>query len=411
MTTNLQSWQRSTIRNQMARYRRAQEDYYVSGKPLVTLEDGAQAFSLVSPPLGSPAARRRVRRIVDTMAHTGASSQPLAIRTPHVVTVAVTYACQCACAHCSAVDYQQDTSRTGTSLTTVELTDAIAQAVDLGATCVILTGGEPLLFGGLRDVIASVDRSRSVCTIFTNGEFLVEGTVAELKAAGLYGVFVSLDDADAARHDTHRGRPGLWEKATAGLQRCQQAGILTGISTYVTREKLVGGEMDRMMDVARALGVLEVFLFDVIPTGRLSGQRDCLLSDREAEQIVEFRRKYTSRPDYPRIVHQTMFASIAYPCVAEGCPAAMVQVHVRANGDVSPCDFTPCSFGNIREQPLKEIWDAMAASSLYARPSARCRLSRPDFWVELDNLARVSSCARQGARGAASERPSASAAS
>jgi MoaA/NifB/PqqE/SkfB family radical SAM enzyme len=82
-----------------------------------------------------------------------------------------------------------------------------------------------------------------------------------------------------------------------------------------------------------------------------------------------------------------MFASIAYPCVAEGCPAAMVQVHLRANGDVSPCDFTPYSFGNIRNKSLREIWESMAGSPLYAEPSARCRLSRPDFWVKLDEIA------------------------
>jgi MoaA/NifB/PqqE/SkfB family radical SAM enzyme len=141
------------------------------------------------------------------------------------------------------------------------------------------------------------------------------------------------------------------------------------------------------MDVARDLGVLEVFLFDVIPTGRLSDQRECLLTDGEAAQIVGFRQKYMEKADYPRIVHQTMFASIAYPCVAEGCPAAMVQVHLRANGDVSPCDFTPYSFGNIRKQSLREIWETMAGNSLYAEPSSRCRLSRPDFWVKLDEIA------------------------
>ena len=73
MSTSLQSWQRSTIRNSMERYRRAQEDYYVSGKPLVELPDGSKAFSLVSPPLGSPATRRRIRRIVDNMVKSGDS--------------------------------------------------------------------------------------------------------------------------------------------------------------------------------------------------------------------------------------------------------------------------------------------------------------------------------------------------
>ena len=152
----------------------------------------------------------------------------------------------------------------------------------------------------------------SVCTIFTNGELLRE------------------------RHNIHRRRPGLAEKAYRRLRLCQDAGI---------------------------------------PTGRLSARHDCTLSDEDARHIVEFRAKYTEKPDYPRIIHQTMFSSIAYPCVAEGCPAGMVQVHLRANGDVCPCDFTPYSFGNIRKQPLKEIWESMSTHPLYAEPSARCRLS------------------------------------
>ena len=386
MNGPLQSWQRSAIRNSMERYRRAQDDYYGSGKPLVEVDGGYKAFSLVSPPLGSPATRRRIRRIVDNMMASGDGGAPIAARTPHVITIAVTYNCQCDCAHCSAVDYQKAT-RNGNALNYEELRGAIGQALDLGTTCVVLTGGEPLLFEKIYDLVAAVDRSRSVCTMFTNGEFLVEHTVAKLKAAGLFGVFVSLDHPTAARHDENRRRPGLTAKAIQGLEQCQKAGILTGISTYATREKIQTGELDALMDLARDLKVLEVFLFDVIPTGRLSDHRECLLTDEEAAQIVEFRAKYSAKPDYPRIIHQTMFASIAYPCVAEGCPAAMVQVHLRANGDVSPCDFTPYSFGNIRKQPLREIWDAMAGHPLYEKPSARCRLSRSDFWVKLDGLA------------------------
>lgn len=386
MNGPLQSWQQSAIRNSMERYRRAQDEYYGKGKALVEVEGGFKAFSLVSPPLGSPATRRRIRLIVDNMVQSSNAGIPVAARTPHVITVAVTYNCQCDCAHCSAVDYQKKTAYNGQSLNYDELKGAIGQAVDLGTTCVILTGGEPLLFKRIEELVASVDRSRSVCTIFSNGELLTEPVVARLKSAGLYGVFVSLDHADPARHDQNRERPGLFEKAARGLELCRKAGILTGVSTYATREKMQNGELDALMDVARELNVLEVFLFDIIPTGRLSGHRECLLTDGEAEQIVEFRRRYSEKPDYPRIIHQTMFASIAYPCVAEGCPAAMVQVHLRANGDVSPCDFTPYSFGSIRRQPLREIWESMASSPLYAQPSARCRLSRPDFWAKLDEL-------------------------
>ncbi len=389
--SDLKAWQRSSIRNTMANYRRAQENYYVKGKALVELEDGTKAFSLLTPPLGSLAARRRVKLIMGNMLQANAAAPApvqfaTAGRTPHTITVAVTYNCQCECLHCSAVDYQAKTLREKSALHLDELKKAIDECLALGTTCVVLTGGEPLLYERIYELVAAVDKSRSVCTLFTNGEFLREHTVQRLKRAGAFGVYVSLDYANAAQHDAHRQRPGLSEMACRGLKLCQKAGILTGISTYATKEKIESGELDAMMDVARELGVLEVFLFDVIPTGRLAARRDCMLSENDARRIVDFRAKYTALPEYPRIIHQTMFSSIAYPCVAEGCPAGMVQLHLRANGDVSPCDFTPYSFGNIRQRPLREIWESMAANPLYAKPSPRCRLSQEAFWSKLAEL-------------------------
>jgi MoaA/NifB/PqqE/SkfB family radical SAM enzyme len=391
MSSNLKAWQRSAIRNTMANYRRAQANYYISGKPLVDLEDGSKAFSLLTPPLGSPAARRRVRLIMENMLQASSATEgvnfAVAGRTPHVMTMAVTYNCQCDCLHCSAVGYQEKTRLERSALSYEELRSVTEQTIDLGTTCLVLTGGEPLLYERIYDLIASVDKSRCVCTIFSNGEFLLEHTVRKLKDAGIFGVFVSVDHSDPVQHNANRCRPGLAKKAFRGLKLCQEIGILTGLSTYATKEKIQSGELDDMMDLARDLDVLEVFLFDVIPTGRLSDQLECLLSDEDAARIVEFRAKYTEKPEYPRIIHQTMFSSIAYPCVAEGCPAGMVQVHLRANGDVSPCDFTPYSFGNIRQKTLKEIWESMVGNPLYADPSPRCRLSKPDFWVKLSQLA------------------------
>jgi MoaA/NifB/PqqE/SkfB family radical SAM enzyme len=147
-----------------------------------------------------------------------------------------------------------------------------------------------------------------------------------------------------------------------------------------------------MMDLAKRLGVLEVFLFDVIPTGELAAQRNCILTDADTNAIKEFRTKYNRKTDYPRIIHQTMFSSIAYPCVAEGCPAGMVYMHVRANGDICPCDFTPLSFGNTREVSLREAWNSLTQSPLYTIQSPCCRLSQPDVWNELDANSNTHEC-------------------
>jgi len=232
MSSDLKAWQRSAIRETMANYRHAQDNYYVGGKPLVELDGGFKAFSLLTPPLGSPAARRRVKLIMENMLQpnrpaAAAVDFSLSGRTPHVITMAVTYNCQCDCLHCSAVDYQETTRRENSALTFEELKSVIDQTLDLGTTCVVLTGGEPLLYERIYDLIAAVDKQRSVCTIFTNGEFLLEHTVRKLKQAGVFGVFVSLDHFDAEQHDIHRRRPGLAEKACRGLRLCQDAGILT----------------------------------------------------------------------------------------------------------------------------------------------------------------------------------------
>jgi MoaA/NifB/PqqE/SkfB family radical SAM enzyme len=387
MGGDLRTWQHTAIRNKIQFYRMAHVGYGVADKPSVDLGNGIRAFSPLHPPIGSRVARRRVRLIVHNMTDgTGLQMQfsPTAARTPHVATIAITYACQCDCAHCSA---EQLRKGEGNHLLSYdELADTIRQTVDLGTTSVILTGGEPLLHPRIYDLIRSVDVRKSLCTMFTNGEFLDETRVAGLKEAGLFGVFVSLDFATAERHDANRERPGLFDKALQGLVNCRNAGIPTGISTYVTREKLADGEMDRLMELGRRLGVLEVFIFDVTPSGRLSDCTDCLLTDAELAEVKRFRTHYHELPDYPRIIHQTMFSGMAYPCVAEGCPAAMVQLHVRANGDVTPCDFTPTPFGNVRRQKLEDIWHAMTTHPLYANMSGRCRLSQPAFRESLAAL-------------------------
>lgn len=384
MSTDLRTWQDSSIRNKIEFYRQAHVGYGVTNKPSVDLGHGLRAFSPLHPAIGSRVARRRVRLIVGHMTDAAAQGRFAADaeRVPHVATVAITYACQCDCAHCSAHHLRRNGD--DRALTFDELADAIRQTVDLGTTSVVLTGGEPLLHPRLDDIIRSVDRRKALCTMFTNGEYLDDTRVARLKAAGLFGLFVSLDHPTAAAHDANRGRPGLFDKAVGGLIACRDAGLPTGISTYATREKIASGEMDELMELGRRLGVLEVFVFDVTPVGRLTDRPECLLSGDELAAVKALRARYHDLADYPRIIHQTMFSAMTYPCVAEGCPAAMVQLHIRADGGVTPCDFTPKAFGNIRTQPLAEIWRAMTTCGLYGGMSPSCRLSEAAFRAQLD---------------------------
>ncbi len=381
----IHAWQRSLVRDSLNRYRKALDDYYIKGRPLIETEGGFKAFSLLSPAIGSVVSKRRIRFIMDNiMKQQDAAARgvdiPSDARTPHFITMAITYKCQCNCLHCSASGYQLAARQNKDSLSKKEIIDVIKQTIELGTTTIVLTGGEPFKEKYLCDLIESVDKNKATCIVFTNGEYCNQAQIKRLKKAGVYGVFVSLDFSDPLRHDKNRQRPGIFKKALRAIKLAQEAKILTGISTYITRDKIRNKEFASLMDLARTLGVLEVFIFDEIPVGRLAGQHERLLNEEDFQEIRRLRAYYNSRSDYPRIIHQTMLTSIAYPCTGEGCPAAVAHMHIRANGDITPCDFTPLSFGNIRQKSVKDIWSSMTTHDFFKKPSNHCRLSVSSYW-------------------------------
>ena len=62
-----------------------------------------------------------------------------------------------------------------------------------------------------------------------------------------------------------------------------------------------------------------------------------------------------------------------------GCLAAHFQLHVSAHGDFMPCDFTPLSFGNVREESVADLWAKETAHPAYRRHSRKCRMQEPEF--------------------------------
>ena len=345
--------------------------------------NGQIVFTVLTPPLGSPVARRRVRQSIRDFVAPGTEIEKGKVvvwgrRLPHVLSVAVTYDCPCRCKHCSANPYRQKTAREGGMLSFDELVDVIAQGVDAGATLVILTGGEPLTRPDLFDLIGRIDHSRCISVLFTNGEYLTDETVRRLKEAGLFGLFVSIDSAVPAEHDAWRHRPGLFEKAVAGVRGAVQAGLLTGLSTVATRRAVREEGLVRVMGLARDLGVIEVIVFDLTPAGKLAEARDRLLEDADRETIQRLMMRCNASDDYPNLLHESIFSYFAMPSV-QGCPGASVLFHVRGNGDVSACDGMPIPFGNVRTEPLRSLWERMTSHRAFARQHDGCRLADPEF--------------------------------
>lgn len=216
---------------------------------------GANVPSLYLTPMPSKAHNR--------MFSTFLSSILLKRPLPMAATIGITTQCQCTCLYCSA----KGRSKKQSILSTEELKEVSRQCIELGITNITFTGGEPLLRLDLEEIISSISPDQAIVLIFTNALELTAQRTKLLKKAGLFGVHISLDSADPSEHDYLRGVNGSFNSVQKGVQNALEAGLLVGISTYVTIEKALNHSILSIADLCEQWGVHEISVFDGIQTG------------------------------------------------------------------------------------------------------------------------------------------------
>jgi len=337
----------------------------VTSYRVLAMVDGSPLYSLYQPPLAHPAGVRSLdhrlqRRFKEK-------------RIPATATLSVIKNCQCECDHCSAVFYNHS-QRPG--LTKEELQEAVRQTVDLGVTTVIFLGGEPLLRKDLEEIICCVDPLKAVSILFTNGELLDEKRCRSLKQAGLLGAFVSLDSSEAKIHDAFRHRKGLFDKAISSIKEMRKAGLIAGISSYLSPQGMQMGHFEKMMELGKSIGAQEITFFDALPSGRWLKHEDFFLTPTHRQHIAQLVKHYRKQGDYPGLSVQSTMTSEKGSAF---CFAANTQFYMTALGDMCPCDFTPLTIGRFPEKSIKVLWEKMISSEPYCTRAKVCRMQDPVF--------------------------------
>lgn len=137
--------------------------------------------------------------------------------------VSLTDRCNLRCQYCMPADGLEWLPH-DQALTDAEVVRLIEIAVTrLGVVDVRFTGGEPLLRKGLADIVAATRALGARTALTTNGLGL-QRHAADLAAAGLDRVNVSLDSVNAATYATITRRDRLRD-VVAGLQAAAEAGL------------------------------------------------------------------------------------------------------------------------------------------------------------------------------------------
>jgi len=260
-------------------------------------------------------------------------------------------------------------------MNTLELLHAADELVKMGIRTVHVEGGEPLL---QPEAVEVLERLRDIpdVLVVTNGTLIDEERAQRLASAGLKQVALSLDGATAETHNFFR--ENTFDKVVNAIALLREAGLGVRISTTLMRPNVHEANMLLEKCLEWGIRILNYDAFDQI--GRGVGNRDLSLEDEHW--------KVLARELLPRAkeVADRMQVKVAIPSkyvkllgIDENdpdyewtwCTSGLSQLLIRPDGAVMPC-FVLASqenyvAGNVKEQPLDEIWHDSPYLRLYRK--------------------------------------------
>ncbi|MFX1417647.1 MAG: radical SAM/SPASM domain-containing protein [Promethearchaeota archaeon] len=291
----------------------------------------------------------------------------------------VTYRCQLLCNHCAVNSYIKKDQK---DLTTEEIKDLIDQSANLFALNLI--GGEPTLRKDLMEIIEYASNKAMLISIDSNGISMTEDYVQQLKEAGIDIVFISLDSATPEIHDANRNLKGCFDISMRAMKNAVGAGIKRCYFSYtMTNEGLENGDFERLIEVAKSAGAHGVRYLPPYPTGRWLHHSEVILTASARKKLWDLANKH-----FPYVFREWHTQYQDNPsCVAL---KTKIYYYVSPYGEVQPCITIPYSFGNIRERPLKEIFDYMWNHPLYEKMCKCSSCAMADTSFRKDHIENIS---------------------
>lgn len=272
--------------------------------------------------------------------------------------------CNLRCRHC----YMDGGPTRRETLPAGAVAAALAEAPVLGIGRVYLTGGEPLLYAGLREVLAAASRVEGLqITVCTNGTQVTPEharRLAEVDARAHVSV-----DGDEAFHDRFRAQPGAFRKTQRGIQRLIDAGVPVTVVATISQDN--AGSLSRMVAWARSLGAHGFMAQPLLALGRgedIEGR--CLTvpqTHRFLLELSDLANRYRCHGFRCTLVGVTRQLLLAHPCGAYVCNGAgchrrvereIKKLVVRENGTILPeaTNLSPrFALGRLGEAPLATL--------------------------------------------------------
>ncbi len=319
---------------------------------------------------------------------------------PPVVFWSVTHRCNLNCTHCYVT---QDTDE----MPYDEACTIIDQLSEAKNFILIFFGGEALLRDDIFDLMNYASGKNINVALASNGTLITPQIAKKLKEIGVGYVQVSIDGLKYV-HEEIRGN-GTFEKAISAIKNCLNVGLYTCMGTTITKQNV--HQIYELVDLAKSLKVQKLEIVDFVPSGKAASQAHVTLTPLQIEKFsiivcdiwqdlmkdgyplsVSYKNPIFVRilaQRFPKVIIAPFFKSvfsqeaISYFNFSErlsdgvfsnqspfspfvtGCECGVFTIHIKSNGDVTPCPLNPAYLGNVKKNHIQKIWQASPILNQY----------------------------------------------
>lgn len=205
---------------------------------------------------------------------------------PMVLMLEPTHACNLECSGCGRIQEYKDSLAESLSLE-----DCLLAVDESGAPVVSVTGGEPLIYSQIGELISGILQKKKHIYFCTNG-LLLEKSLHKFKPSPQLNFNLSLDGMEKT-HDAVSGKPGVFTQAIQAIKAAKKKGFRVCTNTSIFKET----DMDEIEELFSLLDSLKIDGILVAPAFGYEDVGKDIFLDRQAihkkfRKIYELSSKY-----------------------------------------------------------------------------------------------------------------------
>jgi len=282
-----------------------------------------------------------------------------------IVRVEHGYQCNFSCEHCCITELR--TPGLEQIMMDPKVIKKVADEADAyGLARWVITGGEPLIFENLEEIVRAIGPDRFYISADTNGWLLDDEKAKYLKKIGIDKIQLSVDGSCPKVHDEFRRKPGSHERSMKAIEACKKAGLAIIVQTVATHQRLRSKEFTDFLKLINDKGVCVYISFGK-PVGAWKGEFGSLITKADLKYVRELEKKYKV------FTHLTPSYGIKGSCIA-GCG----MVSITAGGEVTPCPYMHISMGNVLEESLDKILERTMSNKYFGGRVEVCMMAESD---------------------------------